>query len=55
MMAQRRQWELQLAEAEAELEVWAGSVVGVGTEPKGHWVVPKVEDLRLKVGKKNPR
>lgn len=46
MKAQRRQQELWLAAAEAELEVWAGSAVGVGTELKGQGVVVlKVEDL----------
>lgn len=52
MKAQRRQQELQLAAAEVELEVWAGSAVGVGTEPKGPGMVLKVEDLRLKAEKK---
>lgn len=46
-MAQQRQREPQLAAAGAELEVWAGSVVGAGTEPKGPEMVLK--DLRLKV------
>lgn len=52
MKAQRKQQELQLAAAEVELEVWAGSAVGVGTEPKAQGMVLKVEDLRLKVENK---
>lgn len=55
MKAQQGQWELQLAAAEAEQEVWAGSAVVVGTEPKRQGVVLKVEDLRLNAKKKKQR
>lgn len=55
MKAQRSQQELRPAAAEAELEGWAGSVGGVGTElqlvvslQKVLQEALKVEDLRLK-------